>query len=813
MKVTQALVVAALVAAVGLGLWLPSGDREPSVASPARSTLVVPPPTLETPPPMPAMPAQTQRSQSLPASAPAVAAPPEQPPELAFHVTGRCIDAGAVALPRTRVVQLESAGAMPTEARNDGSFALTVFPNQSGVCLLRFDERGSATRFLEVSVLEGAETALGDVVLAPGGNVHGIVFGPDGAPFAGARVTVTPPDLWQSRDEAEVKGPGDPRLRLVVESGADGRFTIDGVELAPVRLWASASGMRHAVSPPIPATAEPSEDIELVLALLASDDRIRGIVLTPEGRPVVCAQIWGYERSTVGAVTLRPLESDGQGRFEIAAKAQHTYDLWAQDREGRWSKISAKAVLPGTRDLVLRFAPARWIEIEATAEDDATLESLVVGFRDERRLLSEETLAAPEGRARVLAPSMRFSIEVAARGYQAETRGPFEPLSAPERLTFELEPLPGVRGRVVANGAAVPGARVWLFDAQPGSQIVHLGLPSLVAPDAVDEATCDAEGRFVLNPGEASTYYVRAEGPGLAPGEIGPLELDPELASEELEVVLSVPGNLAGRVLMPPGRDPLGVIVVLNRGDSFPRSVRADAEGRFGFDGLMSGRWRLERGTADVNPKTASTSFIGSEALTVIDFNCTIRAGETTHQDLDLRALGACRLAGLLRVNGAPAEGWSLSAWPAETEIPIGTPASTSSAADGTFHLELGEAESASSWLLSFAPPAEHGAVRPFQTQIEVQPGTNTWQRDLPLGSVHGHCQTPPSKDQPLFLGMAPGTELSTWLPILPDARGDFLLPYVPAGRAILYVREPGELREIDTVEVVAGRESTVDVP
>ncbi len=785
---TQALAASVLVAAVGVGVWL-SVEREeaPRVAEldeplsrPGKlhgtvESVVEPAPTLvvarESVVPEPS----TEKS--------AAAIAPES--STAARVLGRCVDERLVPVDGARVSQVGEAAR--SAAAVDGLFALEVMPNRWDACTLQVEAAGFATRFLEARLPAQGTANLGDVILQPGGSVRGRVFGPNGVPYPGASVAVTQPDLRVSLEAARRNGPSDtPFLAGVFldgVSGDGGRFEIAGVGLDPVRVWAGAEGMRYAVSPPIEVRErQATDEIELHLEPIRSDDRITGIVLSPEGEPVPHARVSGMERSGGGMTSFAVL-ADASGRFEIAAKEHHVYDLSAGDPEDRWASVEAGGVRPGTHDLELVFQEARWIAVRVHAEDGVPIEEYELRAQkedgDEIGWAKKEPRSAGFGRLR--APSVPFFVCVDARGFAPVEEGPFQPEAAPETLEFELLPEPGVRGRVLAGGEPIAGARVALHDAEPGSRIEHQGYPSLVSPRASDKTSADAEGRFVLRLRQRGTFVVRAEAEGYAASDSGPLELDPQTGRTDLELVLGRGGALEGRVLMAAGRDPAGVIVALNRGDAFPRTVRTDEEGRFGFERLTPGPWQLSRGRMEVSPKGGGSSFSAAKTPTVIPFNCTIREGETTYQDLDLRNWEPSELSGLLLVNGAPAKDWSVSAWPGAKESMVGTPPSTSTATDGSFALTLDEA---GALRLSFSPPAEMDAQGRIDVLTELHPGANEWHADFAMGRLSGRCLSPISADeQSLFYSTAEGVTPSCWLPILPDEQGLYVLPFVPAGK------------------------------
>lgn len=812
---SQALAAVALAAALGLGVWWTVGrEPEPRVEAPevvaplarpapeAEITASEPPSVAHREPPRPAAP---EPVASAPAPAPVPAAPP--------RAEGRCVDERLVPIGFARVRQVREGPV--TEARSDGSFALELTPERGAATLL-VEAPGFASRFLELTLPPGGTVALGDVELAPGGTVRGRVLGPGEVGFEGAIVTVTSPDLWGSLEEARTQGPSE-RLALTARSDADGRFEVAGVALGPVRVWAGAEGMLHAVSAPVEVGARgPGAEVELALEPLRAVDRIRGIVLSPTGEPVPGARLDGMERLGGGGTSVA-FVAGPDGRFEIVARARHVYDLLVRDPGERWAHVPARGLQPGMPELELRFQEARWMGIGVRTPDGALpADCRVEATSSEEGGLERATLDPDaEGWLRMRVPAMSFTVRAEARGFRPAEAGPFRPEEAPDELTLELVPAPGVRGRVLADGAPVSGAEVTLHGHDPRWRIEHQGYPCFTSPHAADRTRTDAEGRFTLDLRRAGTWFVRAEAEGWAARESERMELDPDVGRAGLELVLGPGGVLEGRVLVAPGRDPAGVIVAVNRGDARARTVRSGADGSFRFEGLMAGPWQLLRGSQEVNPNGGGSSYGSAETPLEIPFNCVIRDGETTVQDLDLRAFEPCTLRGTLLVNGAPARDWGVTGWPGAKETMVGTPPSTAVAADGSFQLVVDEP---GPLRLSFTAPAELGGSGRIDVRSVVSPGDNEWRADLAMGSLSGRFLSGvPDGERVAFYVSGEGVEPSCWLPLEPDADGRFVVPFAPAGRGSIRAMEEqgGEWQWLTLLETDVPRagERVVDVP
>ena len=817
---TWAVALGTLSVAVGLGALWRAGHAGAPRTDPAAA-----PPAAAEPAPLarsagpaageirPGDPEESAREALVGRPAPSAAA--AQP----TRVAGRCLDLDLVPVAGAHVLELDAPERQPARTDGDGAFVLECAPAaERGERLLRVEARGLATRFLRVSATDGATTYLGDVLLAPGGAVHGRVVDAAGRPFPGALVTVGAAGVPGDLASARRTGPTVGAEGLGTRAAGDGGFRIEGVEAGMVRVWASAEGMLHAVSEPLPVPARGEGDaLELVLEPLARPDLVAGVVLDPEGRPVAGAGISFLRRHGLSSESGNA-RTDAQGGFALHGAQDASYDLFVHDPEDRWAPLRRAKVPAGTSGLELRFGPARWVELVVTAQGEpvetfalsapAADDSPATGAREEPH---------PGGLSRLRAPSEPFLVRVDAPGFRLAEEGPFDPAAPPARLSFELEPEPGVRGRVVAYGEPVRGARVQLYATHPGARIEHQGYPSLVDPHPLRETTSDDEGRFVLSVRESGSLVVRAEAPGLAPGDLGPLAVEPRTGVAGLELVLSRGGALEGRVLMPPGRDAAGVIVALNRGDGHPRTVRSGADGSFRFAGLTPGPWHLSRGEVEVREGRGATAFSGG-GRAVIPFDCEVRDGETSVRDLDLRGWEPCRVEGELAVNGAPGAGWIVEGWPGAAHAVTGEVPSTATDDAGRFVLEVAAPGPVR---LVLEPPSAEGRVE-LELELDLEPGTNPWRADLALGRLEGTWSGEPPADgedtaTALLYVSGDGVEPRCQALLAPAPDGTFVLPFVPAG--------PGELRRLvrsddalvwttlATLDVPAGGTRTVRLP
>jgi hypothetical protein len=395
------------------------------------------------------------------------------------------------------------------------------------------------------------------------------------------------------------------------------------------------------------------------------------------------------------------------------------------------------------------------------------------------REIAQLTPSRP-GEAVFQIPLQRFVVWVETRGFQRAELGPFDPETAPRELTCTLVPRPGVRGRVVADGRPVAGAEIELHSLTDAQQFVRRnGFATRLLPRPSDSATSAADGGFELDFDYAAEYAILCDAPGFATRELALGRLERAAGRAEVEVALDRGGAIEGRVLVPDGENPAGVIVAFDRHDGRARTLRADKAGRYRLERLTPGAWYVVRGAkellADEDEQQFSFSPKGGFDFPV---SCIVTAGETTVFDLDLRHGAPAELFAHVTCDGAPAVGWKLS-------VNIDDPRNVHADARRVAIDGRGEARlvlaSAGRYKLELTSSAESGAELVFRDQIDVVAGPNAWTLAVEGGRVTG--QIAPERAakwrHELVWQLA---ECDVRIAITPDAEGRFTLPFVPVG-------------------------------
>lgn len=665
---------------------------------------------------------------------------------------------------------------------------------------------GSARHVLSLTV-EGEELDLGDIVLGPAGSVAGRVVDEGGAGFPGAEVLVTPLNPLGS----EPRAVRPPDVLASATSEVDGRFSVTGLAGGEVRVWAGAEGLFWAYTDAVLVRAG-AETGDLTLRLVPiGDDVIELVVLDPQGRPVPRAPI-SYRYQTAGHSGSGGATADERGRYRRVLEIAAPFDFSARDPEDRYRPAVVRDVQPGERNVVLQLGEPRNLAVRVRDLAGKLLPEFSVSvqtFEGDHTLSGQERAATEaevaSGVLVIQLPPETFELAVEAAGHQREQIGPYDPELVPVILDVALAPLPGVRGRVVDRaGAPCPGARVSLHESIGGDGTLTVnGFPCRSQRGDDITGFTDDDGRFSLTLRERGRFFLRARKDGYAADEIGPMELSPATGSQGLELVLGVGGAIEGRVIPPPDESPAGLIVGVSRGDGFGLTGATDAEGKFRFDGLMPGKWLVQRRREQIEEDYTTSSRSTSDEPQEIPWSCEVWAGRTTHFDLDLSLSARVVVEGRLALCGEPQVGWTVSLARLEPAQAVLGQEHTNS--QGEFRFELSDP---GRHRLQFTGMFDGGFFFVLQ-EIELDFGSNPWELSVPCGRIEGTVLPGMlAEGEGIQLVYSGPKDLMIAFSVRPDAHGAFACP-APAG-AVSVGLPSGEKQ---TVQVVEGATFRVAFP
>lgn len=822
---TRATIAAIVVLTGSLGVWIAVDAREPT--DPLRGVVDAGGTRLaDAPRPEDAAAAELAGAVDPGARAQVLATVPQPSPvgvaDDAVHIGGRFVDAAGNGIPDVRIVQPLREDGERAESDGQGNFALPIGPMRATV-VLPFEARadGWATHFSDVPIAPGATVHHGPIVLEPGGTIVGKVIDETGAPVAGARIVTTSPVL--SDDAAALQRAG-PELEAIpgrtlplagTRSDDDGNFRLEGVPAKLRRVWAGHADLRWAFSEPIDVPAAGVvRDLVLKLTPFADDDRIDGVVLDPDGDPVALATI-SYSFDAPDGSGHRYTRSGADGRFEIPVLRKVPHQLHCTAPRNRWPDLALADVAPGTHGLVLQMRAGTPLGLNVSDERGDPIEGFEYTVSADNHGTTRRAAGDSKGRVVIQMPAMPFTVEVSAPGRARVVLGPIDPANAPDSLTCTLELVPGLRGRVLAGDKPVAGAKLALHKrVGPDERLAIDGFASRLQGSPIESGTTDGEGRFLITVHETGSFALLCEAAGYALTEVSPLELDPRAGRDEFSVQLTRGGAIEGRVLTPDGRDAAGIVVGLTRFDSRPRTVRVGADGRYRFEKLTPGDWRVTLASREIVPGQSSSSFGIGAGAPRYESNCTVEDGGVTTFDLDLREVLDAAFVGRIEVNGQPAAGWTVELFPEDVPHFNGAPPSGVVSGGGTVRIVLPRA---ATYRLDLVPPSETGAPLRISRKIVIHGGDNPFATDVECGVLEGVVTGDRERHQ-LACQSVDGGDWSfrgilTW-----SEDGRFRVSHLPTGAVqlrMLDTRAEGGWRIVADkhVDVTRAAITTVEIP
>ncbi len=732
-------------------------------------------------------------------AAPSTQAAAEPIAPRAPRIDGRVVDERGFAVSGAAIIQ---DGKELGESGPSGNVELALgMVEQETTTTLEVVHPRYARKKLFLRVAPAADIHLGEIALVEAGEIQGWVEDVFGRRLGGANVIAA--SLENARTDPEELRRQGPELNdttIAVACAEDGSFHIEGVPVGPARVWAGAEGLAWSTVGPLEVTAgEALRDVRIVLGALRSEDRIAGIVLDPERKPVAGALVHFWFTSAyygTGVVA----EADAEGRFELLLSQQVVHDLSVQDPNSRWSEVYAFGVEPGTTDLVLQFLPERWIDVIATDEDGDPLERFELEVEsahlEQRSLWVEPRYDVPQnGRTRLRVPNAPFVVAASTRGFERAEQGPFEPDAPPTSLAFELVPQPGIRGRVLTNeGEPAAAARLALRRKveDPPQRIEKDGFRVLFDPyGAEDETQTDADGRFTLYPKAAGDYVIEAETSGHALTVVGPKTFDPR-EGVELEIALVKGGAIEGRAIVAEGMEPEGIVLVFNRGDGRLRTLRTGRGGTYRIDGLTPGPWEVRAVEHELDPQRTVVSHTGSSTFVPWQWSCEVIDGATTRHDIDLTEWAPGTLEGRFELVGRSTEGWSASLERDRTVVSRDVIDSVPLSADG--HFQLAPARAGEYRLVLRGPSEPNGRIE-LSESVSLGSGSNTWSLTLQTGRLEGSGASPSGARERFYEyrweRTLDGRKLSALVRIVPSENGHFVISTVPEGHATIQRNDP----------------------
>jgi hypothetical protein len=461
-----------------------------------------------------------------------------------------------------------------TVSDDQGAFALP--PTGPGEYQVRVSHSDYADRQPSRVVVPAGESDfdLGDLTLAAGGTIHGIVTGPDGEPVGRATI--------QARERRRAGS-----ATRTATTDADGEFRLDGFSSDLADLGVRASGYPLHVQPNVGVNQADPVRIELQPGAAVTgrvlDGGGNGVAGVPVRLRIERDYSSGGDPRLWNAAEMFPRRVTGRdGRFRFDRLAAGTWSAETRkDSEG--AKLDGIELMPGAErgiELVLQTRDRLTVIVatqigEPVADADIRLEA-----QGERRSAGYGRTDG-SGRAVIDIAPGTVTVEVSHDRLRDESRQ-VRLEAGDNEARFEL--LPGLElGGTVRS---YDGAPLALATVEAETEY-SLGVRSHRA-----NTVSDHSGAFRVTGLEARRYIVTARAPGYADGgPEGPIELG-DHPVEGIEIVLEPEASIAGAVTGLSPSDLTRVRVYARKGPR-SRDATTDTDGTFSVQGIGPGTWDI----------------------------------------------------------------------------------------------------------------------------------------------------------------------------------------------------------------------------
>ncbi|QDU68059.1 Nickel uptake substrate-specific transmembrane region [Planctomycetes bacterium Pla86] len=639
-----------------------------------------------------------------------------------------------------------------TESDGDGHFEILLEwdGNKDGTWYEGYARKeGRAMLKFRADLRAGQEFDFGRLTLTPGGVLSGEVLDASGAPLSGAMLLVV--DAAQQASAPEGAQADGPPWEQVIDRGstdASGAYEIIGVPPGTWFIVAKHESTWWLWSEPIRleagkrATASPFH-----LESLPAEYQIQGRVVDPGDKPVANAQVATSVLSPDGRFMMQTTaRTDESGQFVLffSRLPSGTVDLRVQPEGDELDDGSLLDVSPGARDLVVHLGGTKVLRLHVVDDTGRPVERYGWGLSIDKPGSFVMTGSAPAfhegGYATLRVPEHPFELEIRSDAHDRKEIGAFTPDALPKVLEITLTSSQAISGYVTFQGRPVPDVFVELVQRTPNylDGVVEGHWNGLYYGLESSTTHTDQSGRFrIPNDFPHITYYARAWADGYAEGTSGPVKV----GATGVHVELGVGGEIAGVVSVPRGLPPGGIELEFYREEIKASSINTsvgkilrtitDDDGSYSQPHLDPGTWLVR-----VHPSGTLLSDLGwSEAKVEAEshpYVVTVQDQDTTYFDIALGRDEPCILEGRISVGDKIREGYSelLLEGPFALDLDF-------SGVDEHGRFRLVARSSGKYRLVINAGPGHH-QYKTITDLVELVPGTNAWERDLPVDQWTG---------------------------------------------------------------------------
>ena len=520
------------------------------------------------------------------------------------------------------------------QAVDDGTYLVASLPTHLLWSLEARVEGLAAWERKGLRVRAGKDTPV-RVSLARGVQLFGTVVAADGRPLSGARVF--------AKTRHATKMSFGWRGEEMVETQADGSFSLLGALPGEVRLEVLAED--HLAATQELGVLVEGEVRDLGAIALEQGGVVAGRVVWQDGSPAADVEV-RVQRGSRSWRSAERTRTDAEGAFACQGLASGPYALVVKTRRvegGSWWRAAVEEVPEGARGVELVLTPGDRVGGTVVDHAGVALERFIVRARPAGELGGR---ASGDVRQTFRKAGGVFELEGLDEGawdLRAEARkhanGAWQRVRVPQEtgpVRFVLPREASLRGTVVTpSGEPCTDGR------------------AVVRPPGAKEKTAklDEDGAFAfrgLVPGELD---VTARGEGFQEALEQVVTLAPGEERAGLQLVLRDGARLTGELHASLLEERDREVTIVPMGTYDYRSTLCDEEGRFVFEGLAAGQWRVSfawnASGGGGNDWVAGYQSRHEEQVTLVD-------GRTTHVVLGAPNPQAVGVSGLVTRAGEP---------------------------------------------------------------------------------------------------------------------------------------------------------------
>ena len=496
-----------------------------------------------------------------------------------------------------------------------------------------------------IAVGAQGEATAPTIVLSPGSTLSGYVQDIGGAPLSNATLHL---------DSAYMMGV-DQRSpdRMTTTTDGTGYYEFKNVAGGPRNLTVTADGFGLQIKHNLMFKGQAGDDVTQEFRLQPGHP-IAGVVLGPQQEPVVGAEItalnYGNNTSSRGDAV-----SAEDGSFQIDGLQQGSYVITVNAkgyRQGRLNRIQAGDVNVTIDMMTKACVSGRVVDASGAAVPTFTLTARrtnlnAVNNPAQGGIVFENTDIAQsytdtDGSFELCGfmPGMAYAIHATAPGFAPAQTDVFQVQEnqPPAPVQVRLSRGGSIEGRVVdASGAPVSGAQVSSHDTNYNDSLIDSFLGNLVTTKATErKARTDAEGYFKLELLTPGAYKVHVTHPAHTAEVVRDIQVGEGKPAEVGPIQLGQGGTITGKVYDQAG-NALGrgfIQLVSTTDPSFTYQARTDAEGRYQFEHVRPGGYKLS--ATRVSPTGGGDAFNAILDQQHSEVAVNVLEGGTVQRDLSL---------------------------------------------------------------------------------------------------------------------------------------------------------------------------------